>query len=146
MYGLYFSGFASLRATMVILLLTGCIMVCAEPVSAAMLVAQGKRNHYVANQEEGTVFAVYGNGEWVRFADGFGHISGLCVCPDGTVCVLSSSQRRLYRIDADGKVRKATKLGIIPQAIYADRDGEIYFVQRNGVVTGVIGKDGPVQP
>ncbi len=137
MYGLYYSGFASLRAAAVIMFMVFVFIFVAGSASAGMLVAQGKRNHYVANQEEGIVFAVYGDGEWVRFADGFGHISGLGVCPDSYVYVLSSSQHRLYKVAPDGRVRTVRKVGSVPQAIFVDRDGEVHFVQRNGVLTGV---------
>ncbi|WP_421903143.1 hypothetical protein [Maridesulfovibrio sp.] len=121
-------------ATMFVMLF---LVAMAEASSAGMLVAEGKRSHYIANQEEGIVYVVYGDGEWVRFADGFGRISGLCAAPDSSVYVLSESQSRLYRVTVDGKVQMVRKLGSCPQAIFVDRDGEVKFVQRNGVVTGV---------
>lgn len=136
MYGLYFSGFASQRIVAA-LFIAFALSMLADNSAAGMLVAEGKRSHYVANQEEGIVYVVYGNGEWVRFADGFGHISGLCSGPDSSLYVLSGSQRKLYRVAADGKIRQVRKVGSCPQAIFVDRDGEVRFVQRNGVVTGV---------
>ncbi|GKT28791.1 hypothetical protein ADUPG1_005054, partial [Aduncisulcus paluster] len=108
-----------------------------ESSTAGMLVAEGKRSHYIANQEEGIIYIMYGDGEWVRFADGFGRISGLCTAPDNSVYVLSESQLRLFRVAVNGKVQMVRKLKYCPQAIFVDRDGEVKFVQRNGVVTGI---------
>ncbi len=71
------------------------------------------------------------------FADGFGRISGLCTAPDNSVYVLSESQLRLFRVAVNGKVQMVRKLKSCPQAIFVDRDGEVKFVQRNGVVTGI---------
>ncbi len=115
------------------------ILVClvlsgVELASAGMLVAEGTRSHYVANQEEGIVFVVYGNGEWVRFADGFGSICGLAAGPDNSVYVLSRTQKRLFRVNVDGTVRAVKKFSEVPDAVLVDRDGEVKFVQRSGVL------------
>ena len=136
MYGLYFSGFASRLAVrgLAVILLWGAMAVSSQ---AGMLVAEGKRSRYIADQEAGIVYVVYADGEWVRFADGFGHISGLCHAPGNAVYVLSASQRRLYLVGADGEVDDVRKVGSYPQAIFVDRDGAVKFVQRSGVVTGV---------
>ncbi len=136
MYGLYFSGFVS-RVVLAIVFVMSLLVLMPESSTAGMLVAEGKRNHYIANQEEGIVYVVYGDGEWVRFADGFGRISGLCAAPDNSVYVLSESQLRLFRVAVNGKVQMVRKLKSRPQAILVDRDGEVKFVQRNGVVTGI---------
>ncbi|HAS89242.1 MAG TPA: hypothetical protein DCS48_08045 [Desulfovibrio sp.] len=136
MYGLHSLGFAGQRIVAALYIAFALSMLADNSV-AGMLVVEGKRSHYVANQEEGTVYIVYGDGEWIRFADGFGHISGLCSGPDRSLYVLSGSQRKLYRVAADGKVRQVRKVGSCPQAIFVDRDGEVKFVQRNGLVTGV---------
>ncbi|NDV28620.1 hypothetical protein [Desulfovibrio sp. JC010] len=135
MYGLYFSGFVS-RSALAAIVLAFVLSVTAKPSAAGMLVAEGKRSHYIADQDEGIVYVVYGDGEWVRFADGFGRISGLAVCPDNSLYVLSSSQRRVIKVAADGRIMAVKKLSALPEAIYVDRDGEVKFVQRSGVVTG----------
>ncbi|WP_319778527.1 hypothetical protein [Maridesulfovibrio sp.] len=136
MYGQYFSGFVRRGAVtaLFVMLFIGLIV---EYSVAGMLVAEGKHSHYVANQEEGVVYIVYGDGEWVQFADGFGYISGLCSAPDKSLYVLSGSQRRLYRVAADGMVQTVCKVGSSPQAIFVDRDGDVKFVQRKGVVTEI---------
>ncbi|WP_419778549.1 hypothetical protein [Maridesulfovibrio sp.] len=136
MYGLYSSGFASRLVATVLatILFCGAMVVSSQ---AGMLVAEGKRSRYIADQEAGIVYVVYADGEWVRFADGFGHISGFCTAPDNAVYVLSASQRRLYRVSADGEVADVRKVGSCPQAIFVDRDGVVKFVQRSGVVTDV---------
>lgn len=136
MYGLYSSGFTSRLVATVLAVIVLC-GVMAAPSQAGMLVAEGKRNRYIADQEAGIVYVVYGDSEWVRFADGFGRISGFCSAPDNTVYVLSSSQRRLYHVSSEGEVDGVRKVGSRPQAIFVDRDGGVKFVQRSGVVTGV---------
>ncbi len=136
MYGLYFSGFTR-RSAIAAMFVVFAVVLMAEPSSAGMLVAEGKRSHYIANQEEGIVYVVYGDGEWVRFADGFGQISGLAVCPDDSLYVLSRSQKRIIKVGPDGAVVMARKLSVVPETIYVDRDGEVKFVQRNGVVVGI---------
>ncbi|NDV22864.1 hypothetical protein [Desulfovibrio sp. JC022] len=133
MYGLYFSGFTSRSAVAAIFVVFALVLV-AESSSAGMLVAEGKRSHYIANQDEGIVYVVYGNGEWVRFADGMGYICGLAVCPDESLYVLSRSQQRMFKIAPDGAVVTVRKLRVVPETIYVDRDGEVRFVHRNGVI------------
>ncbi|WP_320006146.1 hypothetical protein [Maridesulfovibrio sp.] len=136
MYGLYISGLASRLITVLLVV----IILCASGVTssdAGMLVAEGKHSRYIADQDSGIVYVVYGDGEWVRFSDGFGHISGFCAAPKNAFYVLSASQHRLYRISAQGEVKDVMKVGSSPQAIFVDRDGLVKFVQRAGVITGV---------
>ncbi|WP_415719698.1 hypothetical protein [Maridesulfovibrio sp.] len=136
MYGLYISGLAS-RLVVTVL---AAILFCGVGVTASaagMLVAEGKHSRYIADQDSGIVYVVYDDGEWVRFSDGFGHISGFCAAPKNAFYVLSASQRRLYRISAQGEVKDVMKVGSSPQAIFVDRDGLVKFVQRAGVITGV---------
>lgn len=109
----------------------------ADVVTAGMLVAEGKRNHYIANQEEGILFAVYADGEWIRIVDGLGHICALAVCPDNSVYVVSRTQKRLFRVTSDGVLQMVRKFSSVPQAIYVDRDGQLHLVMRNGVVSSI---------
>ncbi len=65
MYGLYFSGFVS-RSVLAVVFVVSLLVVMPESSTAGMLVAEGKRSHYIANQEEGIIYILYGDGEWVR--------------------------------------------------------------------------------
>ncbi len=136
MYKLYCSSLVK-RSLMSVILMMSFLVLMVASASAGKLVAEGKRYHYIAHQEEGIIYVVYADGESVRFADGFGYISGLAVSPDNSLYVVSKSQQRVFKVNSDGKVIAARKVSAVPEAVFVDRDGRVKFVQRNGAVTGI---------
>lgn len=128
-----FSRFVKCAAAFFIFILI-TVVAAKTDAAAGMLVAQGKRTQYVADQEEGILFAVYADGEWVRVAEDLGHISGLAACSDNSVYIMSRTHKKLLRVAPDGVVQLVRKVRVVPEAIYVDRDGLVYFVERSGVV------------
>lgn len=122
--------------TGIIILMLLSVLGFPENSFSGMLVAQGKRHTYIADQQAGIVYTVYPDGEWVRFAEGLGDISGFSLSPDSSLYILSGSKRRLYRIAPDGVVHELGRVKTVPKAIFVDRDGRVHFVQRYGVITG----------
>lgn len=121
--------------TGIIILMLLSVLGFPENSFSGMLVAQGKRHTYIADQQAGIVYTVYPDGEWVRFAEGLGNIRGLSLSPDSSLYILSGSQSKLYRISPDGVIHEVRKVETVPKAIFVDRDGRVHFVQRYGLIT-----------
>ncbi|SDL32020.1 hypothetical protein SAMN05660337_2628 [Maridesulfovibrio ferrireducens] len=113
------------------------VMVCSafageENNITGMLVANGKKCNYIAEQAEGKVYIVYADGERILLAEGFGVITGLAVSPNESLYVFSQSKKRLFRIDQRGKVQMVKKMDEAVRAILVDRDGVVRFVTDAG--------------
>ena len=118
-----------------------CVVACASLTYAAvdetmsgMLVATGKKCHFIAEQVEGKVHVIYPDNEKLLLADGFGYICGMAVAPDNSVYVMSHTHKRLFRVAPDGKVQMVRKVDEVPRAILVDRDGCVRFVTHGGEV------------
>ena len=99
-----------------------------------MLVATGKKCHFIAEQAEGEVHVIYADNEKILLADGFGYICGMAAAPDNSVYVMSYTHKRLFRVTPDGKVQMVKKVDEVPRAILVDRDGAVRFVTHGGAV------------
>ncbi|WP_031481863.1 hypothetical protein [Maridesulfovibrio frigidus] len=105
-----------------------------DEVKSGMLVATGKKCHFIAEQAEGKVYVVYADNEKQLLADGFGYICGMAAAPDNSVYVMSHTSKRLFRATPDGKVQMVRKVDEVPRAILVDRDGMVRFVTHGGAV------------
>ena len=122
--------------------------------SPADFCRDGQGNWYVVDSGAGCVlrldpqFALLGRIETFGEGDGFSSPEGLCLLPDGNICVADTGNRRLVTVTPTGELvrvfspegQEGIRSEFQPIRVGAGHDGQLYVISRNDY-TGILELD-----